>query len=93
MGLQNPLPLCRHGWRGRRLRGRLCVCNGLMANTGHSHATGHYDEVDLPQIIAGDDLRWLDRLLAGRQSDTADDLIDQVLRAYEAFFAGGSGNA
>ena len=64
-----------------------------MANTGHSHATGHYDEVDLPQIIAGDDLRWLDRLLAGRQSDTADDLIDQVLRAYEAFFAGGSGNA
>ena len=61
--------------------GRRCICNGLMASAGHPHATGIDDDVELPLITAGDDLRDLNRFLCGKKSYSAADVLEDVLAA------------
>lgn len=58
--------------------GRRCLCNGLLATIAlGQHRPGGYHEP--PLLTAGDDLTRLGRLLHGRTSYTAADVITYVL--------------
>lgn len=60
--------------------GRLCLCNGLMANIGHGQvrAAGRHHEPGL--ITAGDDVATVKRFLKpGQTSYTAADVIQTLL--------------
>lgn len=61
------------------VRGRKCLCNGLMANIGlgQARASGYHEQ---PLITAGDDLPKLTRLLrADARSYSARDVIEYLL--------------
>lgn len=59
--------------------GRRCLCNGLVANTGHAqHRKGHAPE--LPLLTSGDDLATVRRLLGARSGYTAADVVEFLLQ-------------
>lgn len=58
--------------------GRRCLCNALLANTGHGQLRlGGTTEA--PLITAGDQAKVLGLFLAGRESYTANDVLDYLL--------------
>lgn len=58
--------------------GRRCLCNALLANTGHGQLRPG-GTVEAPLITAGDQARLLGLFLAGRESYTANDVLDYLL--------------
>jgi nitronate monooxygenase len=60
--------------------GRKCLCNALMANVGHAQ-TRKDKSVEPPLITVGDDLNSVVQYLApGRDSYTAADVIEAMLK-------------
>jgi nitronate monooxygenase len=57
--------------------GRKCLCNSLMANIGHGQ-TRKDGSKELPLLTSGDDLTKLGSFLNGRDSYTAQDVIDYL---------------
>lgn len=58
--------------------GRRCLCNALTANIGQAQTrAGSVDEP--PLVTSGDDLTSIGTFLAGRDSYTADDVIDYLM--------------
>lgn len=58
--------------------GRLCLCNALLANTGHGQMRPGRT-IEAPLITAGDQAKVLGLFLAGRESYTANDVLDYLL--------------
>ncbi|MHC5211147.1 MAG: nitronate monooxygenase [Planctomycetota bacterium] len=58
--------------------GRHCVCNALLANTGHGQLRSD-GTTEAPLITAGDQAKSLGAFLAGRDSYTANDVLDHLL--------------
>lgn len=56
---------------------RRCLCNALMANAGVGQVRG--DEIELPLLTSGTDLRRLGEMLRGRREITAADVVAHVL--------------
>jgi NAD(P)H-dependent flavin oxidoreductase YrpB (nitropropane dioxygenase family) len=69
--------------------GRKCLCNALMADIGMAQ-TQTWGDVELPLLTAGDDLNQLSRILKGRSSYGASDVLEYILSepASLADFAG-----
>lgn len=59
-------------------RGRKCLCNALMADIGMAQ-TQTWGDRELPLLTAGDDLNQLTRILKGRTSYGAADVLDYIL--------------
>lgn len=57
--------------------GRLCLCNGLMANIGMAQARD--EGLEPPLLTSGDDLKALGGFLRGRTSYSAADVIQELL--------------
>jgi nitronate monooxygenase len=57
--------------------GRKCLCNSLMANIGHGQVRKDGSK-ELPLLTSGDDLTKLGSFLNGRDSYTAQDVIDYL---------------
>ena len=57
--------------------GRRCLCNALEANIGQPQPREEWDEP--PLLTSGDDLIAIAEFLNGRESYTADDVIDYLL--------------
>jgi NAD(P)H-dependent flavin oxidoreductase YrpB (nitropropane dioxygenase family) len=58
--------------------GRQCLCNALLANVGHAQPRSEgYEE--MPLLTSGDDLKTLARFLNGRDSYSAQDVIEYLL--------------
>jgi NAD(P)H-dependent flavin oxidoreductase YrpB (nitropropane dioxygenase family) len=58
--------------------GRRCLCNALLANTGCGQLRPG-GTTEAPLITAGDQAKVLGPFLAGRESYTADDVLDYLL--------------
>ncbi len=58
--------------------GRRCLCNALLANAGHGQLRPD-GTTEAPLITAGDQATVLGPFLAGRDSYTADDVLDYLL--------------
>jgi NAD(P)H-dependent flavin oxidoreductase YrpB (nitropropane dioxygenase family) len=71
----------RKGGREADTHGRLCVCNGLIANIGLAQTRGACgDEHELPLITSGDDVATVARFLQpGADTYTAADVIARLL--------------
>jgi nitronate monooxygenase len=69
------------GGKAEDAKGRMCLCNALMANIGHQQVRcGHH--VEPPLVTAGDDLTEIGRFLpAGSTSYGAADVLDALLAA------------
>jgi NAD(P)H-dependent flavin oxidoreductase YrpB (nitropropane dioxygenase family) len=63
--------------------GRKCLCNGLTSNIGHAQPRGEFLE-EPPLLTSGDDLVSIEWFLNGRESYTAADVIDYLLRGVPA---------
>ena len=64
--------------------GRKCLCNALMANVGHAQVRKD-KSVEPPLITVGDDLNSVLLYLApGRDSYSAADVVEAMLRHVEA---------
>ena len=63
--------------------GRQCLCNGLLANIGHSQIrAGKHVEVGL--ITSGDDLKTISQFLSpGQHSYSATDVVAKLLGALQ----------
>ena len=59
-------------------QGRRCLCNALLANVGHAQPRGNGVE-EAPLLTSGDDLETLGDFLQGRDSYSAQDVIDYLL--------------
>ena len=69
----------RKGGDAADTHGRMCLCNGLVANLGLGQIR-HDGYAEPPLLTAGDDLTHLTRLLTdGTASYTARDVIDHLL--------------
>lgn len=66
--------------------GRLCVCNGLIANIGLAQVRGPNGEhAELPLITSGDDVADVARFLKpGAMSYTALEVLDELLKGVPA---------
>ena len=60
--------------------GRRCLCNALVANTGHAQQRNG-DAPELPLLTSGDDLAAVRRVLGGRSTYSAADVLDCLLQA------------
>ncbi len=71
----------RKGGREEETHGRLCVCNGLMANIGLGQCRGeHGERHELPLITSGDDAATVARFLRpGRSTYTAAEVLGRLL--------------
>ncbi len=69
----------KKGGRVEETENRKCLCNALMANIGLSQPRGEGEE-EPPLITSGDDLRTLGEFLEGRDSYSAADVIEYLLR-------------
>ncbi len=75
----------RKGGTEADTQGRLCVCNGLMANIGLGQVRKAKDDggeldYELPLITSGDDVATIARFLKpGHDTYTAADVIDRLL--------------
>jgi len=58
--------------------GRRCVCNALLANTGHGQLRSD-GTTEAPLITAGDQAKTLGAFLGSRKSYTADDVLAYLL--------------
>lgn len=61
--------------------GKKCLCNALMADIGMAQTQKWKDNTvttEKPLLTAGDDLNQLGRVLAGRSSYTAKDVVDYI---------------
>lgn len=58
--------------------GRRCLCNALLANTGHGQLRAD-GSIEAPLITAGDQARELGAFLGGRESYSADDVLRYLL--------------
>ena len=58
--------------------GRRCLCNALLANTGHGQLRPG-GTIEAPLITAGDQAKTLGLFLAGRESYTANDVLAYLL--------------
>jgi len=58
--------------------GRRCLCNALLANTGHGQLRSG-GTTESPLITAGDQAKVLGAFLNGRDSYTANDVLDYLL--------------
>lgn len=58
--------------------GRKCLCNALMADIGMGQIQSWGDR-ELPLLTAGDDLNQLGRILRGRNSFSASDVLSYLL--------------
>lgn len=66
------------GEKEEQTRGRLCVCNGLMANIGLGQVRG--GEHELPLITSGDDVAEVARFLKpGATTYAAADVVENLL--------------
>jgi NAD(P)H-dependent flavin oxidoreductase YrpB (nitropropane dioxygenase family) len=63
--------------------GRKCLCNALMADIGLGQVREHGD-VERPLITSGDELRTLNRMLAGRDDYSAADVLEYLLAGVTA---------
>ena len=75
-------PVADYVKKGGRIEdtvGRRCLCNALVANTGHAQ---HRDEdtPELPLLTSGDDLAAVKRVLGARRSYSAADVLDYLLQ-------------
>lgn len=69
----------RKGGMEQETRGRKCICNALMANIGLGQVQ-HGGQAELPLVTSGDDVANVARFLQpGRESYTANDVIDYLL--------------
>lgn len=59
-------------------QGRKCLCNALMADIGMAQ-TQTWGDVEQPLLTAGDDLNQLTRILRGRTSYGAEDVLNYIL--------------
>jgi len=58
--------------------GRRCLCNALTANIDQAQPrAGTHDEP--PLVTSGDDLTAIGQFLGGRESYTADDVLDYLM--------------
>lgn len=57
--------------------GRKCLCNALMADIGMAQVQS-WGDVELPLLTAGDDLNQLHRILRGRNSFSAADVLNYL---------------
>lgn len=75
-------PVADYVKKGGRIEdtvGRRCLCNALVANTGH--AQHRKDEAsELPLLTSGDDLAAVRRVLGGRRAYSAADVLDFLLQ-------------
>jgi NAD(P)H-dependent flavin oxidoreductase YrpB (nitropropane dioxygenase family) len=58
--------------------GRKCLCNALLANVGHAQLRGNGVE-EAPLLTSGDDLKSLGEFLKGRESYSAQEVIQYLL--------------
>ena len=58
--------------------GRRCLCNGLVANVGHAQQR-EGEETERPLLTSGDDLASVRRLLDGRDTYSAADVVEYLL--------------
>lgn len=58
--------------------GRKCLCNALLANVGHAQKRGNGVE-EAPLLTSGEDLRTMRDFLKGRDSYSAQDVIEYLL--------------
>ena len=70
--------------------GRRCLCNALFANTGHGQLRSD-GTTEAPLITAGDQAKVLGAFLAGRESYTANDVLDYLLAGTATSQRRGSG--
>lgn len=62
--------------------GKKCLCNALMADIGMAQRQTWKDAeptLELPMLTAGDDLNLLNRILKGKKSFTAKDVIQYLI--------------
>lgn len=71
----------KKGGSKEETQGRKCLCNALMADIGMAQVQNW--GVEMPLLTAGDDLNNVGRLLKGRSSYSALDVID-YLKSFEA---------
>jgi NAD(P)H-dependent flavin oxidoreductase YrpB (nitropropane dioxygenase family) len=62
--------------------GRRCLCNALLANTGHGQLRPG-GSTEAPLLTAGDQAKVLGTFLAGRESYTANDVLEYLLAGAE----------
>ena len=69
------------GGKEEQTHGRMCVCNGLVANIGLGQIRGENgDEVELPLVTSGDDVADVARFLKpGEHSYRAADVVESLL--------------
>jgi nitronate monooxygenase len=58
--------------------GRRCLCNALVANTGHAQKR-EGEEPELPLLTSGDDLETVRRLVGSRTGYSAQDVVEFLL--------------
>ncbi len=62
-----------------RPRGRICLCNALLANIGHAQVRPD-GKIEPPLVTVGDDLNTIVQFLApGRESYSAAEVIESML--------------
>ena len=69
----------RKGGRLEDTVGRRCLCNALVANTGHAQRRKDHT-AELPLLTSGDDLAAVRRVLDGRSAYSAADVVNFLLR-------------
>jgi nitronate monooxygenase len=68
------------GGKQEQTQGRMCVCNGLVANIGLAQVRDGGNEVELPLITSGDDVADVARFLKpGAQTYHAADIVENLL--------------
>ena len=65
------------GGREEDTAGRRCLCNALLANTGHGQHRGE-GVVEAPLLTSGDDLLLMRQFLQGRQGYSALDVLEYL---------------
>lgn len=71
------------GGKEEQTRGRMCVCNGLVANIGLGQIRG--GESELPLITSGDDVAEIARFLKpGKATYSAADVVEYLLSGIAA---------
>jgi NAD(P)H-dependent flavin oxidoreductase YrpB (nitropropane dioxygenase family) len=68
----------RKGGREEDTRGRICLCNGLLATVGQPQRRSG-GRVEPPLVTSGDDLERLGAFLGGRMRYGAGDVLDYLL--------------